>query len=156
AFATVGLSQLTTSRQHGKPALVAHERGPAIVLNGFMPWVTGAVRADYFITGAVLEDGRQLLAAVPRSLSGVTIDPPLDLMALQGSVTSAVRCKDVVLERRWLLADAAKVVSPGPGGPGGLETSCLALGLGGAAIDYLANEARLRPELQTVAERLET
>ncbi|MBV9124311.1 MAG: acyl-CoA dehydrogenase family protein, partial [Planctomycetes bacterium] len=51
-FATVGLSQLTTSRQHGqKPALTARLEGADLILNGFMPWVTGAAKADHFITG---------------------------------------------------------------------------------------------------------
>src|SRR5215510_2113905 len=53
AFATVGLSQLTTSRQHVRPALTAREVGGAFVLDGFMPWVTGATRADFYVTGAV-------------------------------------------------------------------------------------------------------
>jgi alkylation response protein AidB-like acyl-CoA dehydrogenase len=156
-FATVGLSQLTTSRQHGKPAMVAVERGASLVLNGFMPWVTGAAQADYFITGAVLDDGRQLLAALPRNSRGVVVEEPLDLMALQGSITAAVRCEDVVLERQWLLTEPSEQQAPtGRGGPGGLETSCLALGLAGAAVDYLSREAQMRPELSGSAERLET
>jgi alkylation response protein AidB-like acyl-CoA dehydrogenase len=156
-FSTVGISQLTTSRQHGKPALAATARGDRIILNGFMPWVTGAARADYFITGAVLEDGRQLFAALPRNLPGVVIEPPLELMALQGSLTSSVRCDEVALERRWLLTEPAEqVLTTGRGGAGGLETSCLALGLAGAAVDHLSAEAQARPELQASAERLET
>lgn len=155
-FATVGLSQLTTSRQHTRPALVASERGDRLILNGFMPWVTGAARADYFVTGAVLEDGRQLLAALPRSLSGVSVDPPLELMALQGSITSAVHCHDVSLERRWLLTEpATHVLVAGRSGPGGLETSCLALGLAGAAVEYVNRQVQARPELESVADRLE-
>jgi hypothetical protein len=38
---------------------------------------------------------------------------------------------------------------------GGLETSCLALGLAGAAIDFLQAEARVRPELRPPTERLQ-
>src|SRR4029077_1290638 len=56
-FATVGLSHLTTSRQHVQPVLVADDRGDHFVLNGLMPWVTGASRADFIVTGATLEDG---------------------------------------------------------------------------------------------------
>jgi hypothetical protein len=36
-----------------------------------------------------------------------------------------------------------------------LETSCLALGLSAAAIEFLYEEAKTRPELKTTAERLE-
>src|SRR6185437_12431914 len=58
-FATVGLSQLTTSRQHVRPVLTARRQGSSVVLDGVMPWVTGAAQADFFVTGAVLEEGGQ-------------------------------------------------------------------------------------------------
>ena len=65
----------------------------------------------------------------------------MDLMALQGSLTAEVRLEQVALERRWLLAGPAeRVLVSGRGGPGGLETSCLALGLAGAAADAYAKE----------------
>ena len=41
-FATVGLSQLTTSRQHTGPSLRVRETPTAVVLEGVIPWVTGA------------------------------------------------------------------------------------------------------------------
>src|SRR5262249_15262407 len=103
-FATVGLSHLTTSRQHTKPALVARPHGNGFLLTGVMPWVTGADQADHFVTGAVLEDGRQILIVLPSDLGGVTITPPLELMALAGSITAEVHCDNVELDRRWLLA----------------------------------------------------
>src|SRR5205814_7354119 len=56
-FATVGLSQLTTSRQHGGPALRVEETADGFLLDGVMPWVTGADHADHLITGGVLDDG---------------------------------------------------------------------------------------------------
>jgi alkylation response protein AidB-like acyl-CoA dehydrogenase len=155
-FATVGLSQLTTSRQHQSPALSARRVGAEWIFNGVMPWVTGAERADYLVTGAVTEDARQLLAVVPRGLPGLTVGPPLDLMALRGSLTAEVRCDEVRVGRKWLLAGPAeKVLVAGRGGTGGLETSCLALGLAGAAIDYLAAEAEKRSELMAGWKSLE-
>src|SRR5262245_21112256 len=42
----------------------------------------------------------------------------------------------------------------GRGGTGGLETSCLALGLANAAIVHLEHEARARPELTRTADAL--
>lgn len=156
-LATVGLSQLTTSRQHGAPALLAEKNGGGWVLNGAMPWVTAAARADYFITGAVTHDGRQLLAALPRETPGIIVEPALDLMALQGSLTSAVRCEAACLDPRWLLAGPSEeLLSAGRSGPGGLETSCLAIGLTGAALRYLGEQALLRPELAASTERLES
>jgi alkylation response protein AidB-like acyl-CoA dehydrogenase len=155
-FATVGLSQLTTSRQHVKPAMTARQVGEDLVLDGFMPWVTGAPRADFYVTGAVLDDGRQFLAVLPRDRPGVTVGPPAELMALQGSQTAEVRCENVRLERRWLLAGPVeKVMAGARGGTGGLETSCLALGLTGAAVDYLLAEAASRPDLKATADRLD-
>jgi butyryl-CoA dehydrogenase len=155
-FATVGLSQLTTSRQHLKASLTARSIGDGFVFDGAIPWVTGASQADHLVIGAVIEDGRQILAVLPCDLPGVDVGPPLELMVLQGSLTAEVRCHKVRLERRWLLAGPAeRVLATGRGGSGGLDTSCLALGLAGAAIDYLHEETRSRAELRERAERLE-
>ncbi len=155
-FTTVGLSQLTTSRQHGAPALTAQVTSDSVIYNGVMPWVTGASAADYFITGAVTEDGQQVLGVLPRLTEGVNVRPPCPLMALEGSITAEVRCENVHVDRRWLLAGpAAKVMASSRGGTGGLETSCLALGLAGAAIDYLHGEAEKRSEYRMTSERLE-
>jgi alkylation response protein AidB-like acyl-CoA dehydrogenase len=154
-FATVGLSQLTTSRQHVKPSLAARWTADALLLEGSIPWVTGAARADHFIIGAVLDDGRQVLAALPRTIPGVRVGPPLDLMALEGSLTAEIHCAEVALERRLVLAGPAeRVLTAGRGGTGGLETSCLALGLACAAVRYLVGEAGARPDLGPPAERL--
>src|SRR4051812_19637716 len=87
SFATVGLSQLTTSRQHGAPALRARTTSDGFVLDGTVPWVTGAARADYFLVGATVENNQQVLLLVPANAVGVAVGAPLDLMALQGSLT---------------------------------------------------------------------
>jgi alkylation response protein AidB-like acyl-CoA dehydrogenase len=156
SFATVGLSQLTTSRQHLQPALTARLTGDSLVLDGTIPWVTGAAQSDHIIIGAVLEDGLQVLAVLPTALPKVKIGPPLELMALQGSLTAEIHCDQVALDRRWLLAGPVEIVmAGGRGGAGGLETSCLAIGLAGAAVAFLQEEARSRPDLQTPAGRLE-
>jgi len=155
-FATVGLSQLTTSRQHVKPTLVASETAAGTVVDGTIPWVTGASQAEHIVFGAVLDDGRQVLAVLPMHLPGVSVGPPLDLMALEGSLTAEVRCARVNLERSWLLAGPTeRVMQAGRGGAGGLETSCLALGLAGAAIAHVKREAEARPDLHATAQRLE-
>jgi butyryl-CoA dehydrogenase len=146
-FATVGLAQLTTSRQHVRPVLTARLDGEGVRLDGVMPWVTGAAQADHFITGVVLDDGRQMLLAVPREAVGLSVGPPMELMALQGSLTAEVRCQDVRLERRWILAGPAERVLAGRGA-GGLETSGLALGLAKSVLDYLQREAIKRTEWQ--------
>jgi butyryl-CoA dehydrogenase len=155
-FATVGLSQLTTSRQHGAPALRARTTSDGFVLDGNVPWVTGAARADHFLLGAATENGQQILIIAPARSNGLTVGPPLDLMALQGSVTAEIQLQDVHVARRWLLAGPAdKVLTTRRGGAGGLETSCLALGLAGAAVEYLEREAANRSELRESATNLE-
>jgi alkylation response protein AidB-like acyl-CoA dehydrogenase len=157
-FATVGLSHLTTSRQHVQPALTVKIQGNSLILNGVMPWVTGAPGTDHFVTGAVCDDGRQVLLVLPRETEGVEVGPPLELMALAGSMTSEVHCNNVKVDRRWLLAGPIERVmaqGKGKGGAGGLETSCLALGLVGAAIRYLHEESKARQDLRSGVDRLQ-
>jgi butyryl-CoA dehydrogenase len=156
-FATVGLSQLTTSRQHGQPVLVAREDGDGFRLDGSIPWVTGADHAQHVIIGATLEnDIRQVLLVLPTDTPGVAIGAPLLLMALQGSLTAEILLDNVRLDRRWLLAGPQEKIMSGPqGGAGGLQTSCLALGLAGTVVAFLKTEAEARPGLLAGIERLE-
>jgi alkylation response protein AidB-like acyl-CoA dehydrogenase len=152
---TVGLSQLTTSRQHGAPSLtVVPLDGGRYRLDGLSPWVTAADQADEILAGATLPDGRQLLVLLPGGAAGVDVEPPLALTALAGSRTTQVRCAGVTVEPEQVLAGpAAQVLATGKGGVGGLETSCLALGLAGAAISLIEREAVARPDLAGAAAR---
>lgn len=154
-FATVGLSQLTTARQHTGPPFTARLEAGDLILDGVIPWVTGAAQAQHVVVGAVLDDGRQVLAVLPTDLPGVHVDAPLELMAMRGSMTVEVRCERVKLGPDWLLAGPTeRVLETGRGGAGGLETSCLALGLVSATLDYLQHEAEARPPLMPVAQQL--
>jgi butyryl-CoA dehydrogenase len=152
---TVGLSQLTTSRQHVSPSLTATPvDGGRFRLDGVIPWVTAADQADEIVIGATLPDGRQILALLPRGADGVAIDPPAPLMALLGSRTTQIHCDAVSIEPDQIVAGpAAQVAAVGKGGVGGLETSCLALGLASAAIRFLEHEAAARPDLADGAAR---
>jgi butyryl-CoA dehydrogenase len=155
AFATVGLSQLTTARQHTGPPFTARLEADGLWLDGVIPWVTGAAQAQHLVVGAVLEDSRQVLAVLPTNAPGVQVYAPLELMALRGSITAEVCCERVKLGPEWLLAGPAeRVLETGRGGAGGLETTCLALGLVGAALDYLQHEAEARPALLPVTQQL--
>jgi alkylation response protein AidB-like acyl-CoA dehydrogenase len=156
-FATVGISHLTTSRQHlAQPAVEAAEKGDAFVLNGSVPWVTGADHADTIVTGATLADQRQVLVALPTALEGVEVGEPARMIALDESHTGPVHLRDVVLPERWLLAGPLRnVMQSGQGaGTGGLETSALAIGLAGRAADSLAEYAEARPYLAEAAAAL--
>ncbi|MFO0846486.1 MAG: acyl-CoA dehydrogenase family protein [Gemmataceae bacterium] len=149
-FVTVGLSQLTTSRQHrGTPALLATPTDKGYRLDGEAPWVTAADRADALVLGANLADGRQALFLVPTDMAGLSIGPPMPLAALVGSRTAAVRCDGVELPGDCLLAGPGEQVL-GPSAGGGLETSALAVGLGDAATRWLEEEAARRPGLDAV------
>jgi alkylation response protein AidB-like acyl-CoA dehydrogenase len=125
-------------------------------LRGVMPWVTAAERADVIVTGAVMEEGRQLLIALPAQRAGVVVQPAFPLAALQASCTSEVRCEDVTVEASDVLAGpiADVMATPGHAGTGGLETSALALGQARAALAALAEERVKRGDLAEPIEAL--
>jgi alkylation response protein AidB-like acyl-CoA dehydrogenase len=151
AFTTVGISQLTTSRRHGQAAVTARETGDGggMVLNGIVPWVTAAPRADVFVTGGVLDDGRQVLIALPADRPGVTVEPPFAIAALQASCTCEIRLSNIQVAGSDILAGPSENVlaAPGAAGTGGLETSALALGQARTAIRAMAEESSRRDDL---------
>ncbi|MDG3006263.1 acyl-CoA dehydrogenase family protein [Paludisphaera mucosa] len=150
AMATVGISQLTTSRRLGARALVATEIGSGRYrLDGSMPWVTGAERADVFVTGALLEDGRQLLITLPGDRTGLVVEPAFELAALQASRTAEVVVTGVEIEADDVLMGPTTEIAAQPGavGTAGLETSALALGQAAAAIGGLAGLTAERADL---------
>lgn len=157
SFGTVGISHLTTSRQHlSQPALRATETQDGFVLQGQSPWVTGAPHANLFVIGATLADGRQILAAVPAEAPGVSARAGYRLVALSASCTDRVEFDDVEIERALVLdGPIENVLQSGVGArPGGLQTSTLALGLARAAVNYLADEAERREDLRAAASEL--
>lgn len=156
-FATVGISHLTTSRQHlAKPVLAAEPSRHGYVLNGLSPWVTGAAAADVLVLGAVLEDGNQILCAVPKESAGLKANPGAELVALTSSCTDQVDLDGVYIAADHLLAGPTKNVlaSSSGGSAGGLQTSTLAVGLALAAAEYLIDQASKRPDLTSVAEKI--
>jgi alkylation response protein AidB-like acyl-CoA dehydrogenase len=156
-FATVGISHLTTSRRHlAKPVLSARASGDGFILDGFSPWVTGALHAIIVVTGATLDDGRQILVALPTDAPGVSIPQPPRLVGISASHTGEVRLDGVRIGPEWLLAGPAEnVMQVGAGAnTGGLQTSTLAVGLASAAIDFLERESLERPTLDAPAAEL--
>jgi alkylation response protein AidB-like acyl-CoA dehydrogenase len=150
AFSTVGISHLTTSRRHlTRPVLRAEETRDGYLLAGYSPWVTGAIAADVAVVGATLDDDRQLLVALPTNLNGVERPRPPRLVGLSASCTGELRLDEVRLPRECVLAGPIEnVMRSGAGaGTGGLQTSTLAIGLAGAALDFLEAEATRRSEL---------
>lgn len=148
SFTTVGVSQITTSRQHvGKPVLAATRDGDAWRLDGLCPWVTGADEADTIVTGAATAAGERLFFVVPVPAAGLSIEPPMEMLALSASRTSAVRLESV---------RPAAVIVAAADAPrsGGLATTALALGATRAAVGLIAAEGDTRPHLRTIAESL--
>ena len=159
AFATVGISHLTTSRRHlSKPVLTAEETDNGFLLNGFSPWVTGGMHADHIVIGATCDDGRQLLVAMPTDLSGVSVSDPAQLVGLTSSHTGKVSLENVLVDQKWLIdGPLENVMSGGAGGnTGGLQTSTLAVGLATAAVEFIALEAERREDLIPPLEALRT
>src|SRR5262249_23179044 len=146
-FASVGIAHLTTSRRHlAKPVMHAREVEDGFILDGLCPWVTGGVEADYIVTGATFDDGRQILVLLPTELPGVEAMTPARLVGLASTQTGEMRCHDVHVGREWLMGGPVENVLALQAGPktGGLQTSGLALGLAASAREFLAREARER------------
>ncbi|MEM9186450.1 MAG: acyl-CoA dehydrogenase family protein [Planctomycetota bacterium] len=156
AFATVGISHLTTSGLHlANPRVAAERVEGGWRVSGAAPWATGAAAADTVVVGAaVVERGEateeQVLLALPMATPGVSVPEPFHLVGVSASATGAVELDGV------FVADADVVAGPVENvlaalsrgaSTGGHETSTLALGLARAALDYLSGEADKRADL---------
>jgi alkylation response protein AidB-like acyl-CoA dehydrogenase len=108
-FSTVGIAQLTTSHQSGPPALRA-VRTDGYLLDGLIPWCTGAAKARWIVVGAHTEDGRQILVLLPIDAPGVRIDDRMPLVALSATWTTSVRCEAVSIDERLVLRGPAEKV----------------------------------------------
>lgn len=156
-FTTVGISHLTTSRQHLKrPAVTAEESSGGWRFNGSVPWVTGALAADHIVTGGTAADGRQILVALPSDTKGVKRQNPPALLALNASQTGAVELDRVFVPHDLIIAGPIEnVMKHGSGGgAGSLTTSALAIGLASAALKRLRQEAEKRPDLLPIYDPL--
>jgi alkylation response protein AidB-like acyl-CoA dehydrogenase len=94
-FSSVGIAQLTTSRQGGPPALRAERTAAGVRIDGLIPWCTGAAKAEFIIAGAATADGRHVLFSLPMNAAGVMIDPPMPLVAMRQTWTASIRCDAV-------------------------------------------------------------
>ncbi|MCH7812722.1 MAG: acyl-CoA/acyl-ACP dehydrogenase [Planctomycetes bacterium] len=158
---TVGISQLTTSRQDGEPAMKVCWDGSTATFDGLMPWVTSAAEADFIVTAGVLPDGQQLLAAMPTDTPGLEVESPLELAALQASCTSVVRCHNAPLDAAWVIrGPVAKALAlRAPVRP--LVVSAAGIGLAGAMVSELKRNAprrgrELRALLDPLVDRYQT
>lgn len=157
-FVTVGISHLSTSRQHAaRPALTAQRRPDgSYVLNGYTAWVTGGAYADYIVVGAVLPDGNQILCCIPRLCPGLTTYLGQRLVALTSSCTDKIELHNVIVHPTDVISGPEANVMQSGGGAGGLQTSTLAIGLATAATNFLVAESHQRPDLATAAKSIKS
>lgn len=152
-FATVGISHLTTSRQHWKlPTVRVEQVDAGFILNGDIPWVTGADKADYIVSGGTLHNRKQVLLAINTSAAGIAIDQPAELMALNATRTASVRLNQVFVPLTDVLFKPVEgVMKLGGSGAGAYTTSALAIGHARGALQQLWIEANNRPDLEPIA-----
>ncbi len=153
---SIGISQLTTSHQAGPPALTATIVGDQVRLTGFMPWVTSAEKCQYIVTGAMTTDGRQVLAAVPTDLPGLTIGKPFDLSVMKGTLTTDVRCDDALVEPRFILRGPAEKVLATRSGVKPALVAAAGIGLAGTMLtvaESAAAHTRLSDSIATLRQR---
>ncbi len=136
-FATIGIAQLTTSRQGGRPALRAESVDGGFRIDGQIPWSTGADQSDFVVAGAMMNDSRQILFALPTNLPGVSI-APLPLVALAATHTCSISCDGVRLDERWILRGPAEKVLSGNSKGLPLGQTFLAMGLCRGGLDLIA------------------
>ena len=147
-FCTIGISQLTTSRQHLPSAVTATPAPGGYLLRGAIPWVTSLHHNDRVIAGAVLPDAAQLLVALDTHAPGVELGPPLPLAALTGSDTGEVRLHDVLVPHADILRGPCANALAGRALVREFKlTACvLPLGVAAAAIEQAASLALARSQ----------
>ena len=129
AFATVGISHLTTSRRHlSTPPVQAHrvaESHRAVpvhsanqdrsnreqwILNGCIPWVTGASSADYIVVGAVATRPSEN-RAIPTNLGPVETRGTAFMTQIDSGISSSAHPSELL----FLLPTATAGVRAGKG-----------------------------------------
>lgn len=164
-FSTVGIAQLTTSRQGGPPALIAEPTEDGYRLDGLIPWATGADHCAFIVAGAVCDGATpaQILFVLPTDLPGVVVEPPALMVALAASRTTSIRCSGVPLERRWILTGPRERVLGGRRKSLAIGQTFPAMGLCGSALDLIAEHdserarqthQKFSAQLQSLRERV--
>jgi alkylation response protein AidB-like acyl-CoA dehydrogenase len=131
-------------------------------LTGKLAWVSNLRPEGFVVAAAVAHRDTQpaSIFAIPHNTQGVARSADLDLIALRGSNTAALRFADVALERHWQLhADAATFLPAVR--PAFLGLQCgLSIGLARRSLTEAARAAEstrgiLGSEIETAAHALE-
>ena len=137
-WATVGIAQLTTSRQGGKPAVTAQKIEGGYLINGTVPWCTGVHQSTFIVTGAVMEDGQQILVLLQQHQQGIELDQPMEMVALTNTLTGSIRLKRVVIEDNWVLRHPSTNALAGRRNGLTLGQTFIATGLTQSALNLIA------------------
>lgn len=171
---TVGISHLTTSRQHASiPVVLATEVPPNMPtshppvasdpprswkLSGVVPWVTATTQSEAIVVGACDSQNPKLqyLFLIPTNNPAIVRGPGMELLALSDSCTDEVVLTDVQVSEEYLLHGPIENVMAASQttGAGGLQTSALALGLAARAIDWIQHQSNNRKSLEIHADNL--
>ncbi len=138
-YTTVGIAQLTTSKRGGGNLMTATVDGDGYRLSGMIPWATGASKAAIIVTGAVLDDGNQILACVPTNREGITVAPSDPLITLNASHTSCVHCVEFRVEPDEVLRGPSERVLAIRTPVKPLVTSSCGIGLAGRLIKMISD-----------------
>ncbi len=152
-FLTVGISQLTTSRQGGEPAMKVDWDGMRARFDGDMPWSTAPAHCDAIVTGGVCADGQQLIACMPADSPGLTVAEPMALSGLQSTATTAVHCDGVEVGADWVIRGPVEKALGSRSTVRPLVVSASGIGLAGSMVDLLREIAPKRSaELRSFAD----
>lgn len=164
-FATVGIAQLTTSRQRGAPAMQAQRRADSWIISGHVPWSTGANQAQHVVAGALVDGPtrQQVLFVLPMKCSGIQISPPMNLVALRSTHTCSIRCDEMELDPRWIIAGPVDNALANRRRTLPIGQAFLALGLVRGAIELIESHdsdrarmlsSRFEPQLAELRQRV--
>ncbi len=151
---TLGISQLTTSTRAGPRQLAAERAGTDYVLTGRMPWSTAPKRCDDVVTGAVFEDGAQLLVCLPLDSPGVTVGEHMALMALESTWTTFIDCRETPVSAAQVVRGPAARVLDRRSTVKPLTVSAVGVGVARAILDHSRSLLdRYPPEFARTVER---
>jgi alkylation response protein AidB-like acyl-CoA dehydrogenase len=142
-YTTIGIAQLTTSRQAG---LRATADGDGFRLDGAIPWSTGAGKARFIVAGAVTEDGQQILFVLSDDSPGARICPPMELVSLRSSWTTRIELNSVQLAKRQILRGPVSKALSGRSKGIPLGQTFLAFGLCRGALELMATDRSERAQ----------
>lgn len=142
ALVGIGFSQL---RRAGPPILTADECSGGFILNGAVPWITGATFFHDFLIGAALPDGRSVFGIVPfGSDPQIRLSEPMKLAAMESARTVSAIVDRFLLKEKFVVDikpkdwihvnDSLNITLQG----------FFALGCARAALDVLQREAERR------------